>query len=109
MERLRVALPAAADPERAPAMAAYMRHQFPFLGLPTPVQRRVARGAIGGLPDPDEADIVALTTACWAMPEREYQYAGCDYAIRHWRRAGPGLLDHTRTLLVTKSWWDTVD
>jgi hypothetical protein len=52
---------------------------------------------------------VALTTACWAMPEREYQYAGCDYAIRHALGCGPGFLGHARTLLITKSWWDTVD
>ena len=109
MERLQVAFVAAADPGRAPAMAAYMRDRFPFLGLPTPVQRRAARAALGELPPPDDADIVALTAACWAMPEREYQYAGCDYAIRYWTRAGPGFLHHTRTLLITKSWWDTVD
>jgi len=109
MERLQVAFVAAADPGRAPAMAAYMRDRFPFLGLPTPVQRRAARAALGELPPPDDADIVALTAACWAMPEREYQYAGCDYAIRHAFRCGPGFLDHARTLLITKSWWDTVD
>ena len=109
MGQLRGVFTAAADPDRAPAMAAYMRDQFPFLGLPTPVQRRLARATLRELPAPDEADVVALTTACWAMPEREYQYAGCDYAIRHGRRCGPGFVDHVRTLLITKSWWDTVD
>jgi 3-methyladenine DNA glycosylase AlkD len=109
MGQLREAFIAAADPDRAPAMAAYMRDQFPFLGLPTPVQRSVARAALRELPAPDEADVVALTTACWAMPEREYQYAGCDYAIRHAPGCGPGFLGHARTLLLTKSWWDTVD
>ena len=109
MGQLREAFIAAADPDRAPAMAAYMRDQFPFLGLPTPVQRSVARAALRELPAPDEADVVALTTACWAMPEREYQYAGCDYAIRHALGCGPGFLGHARTLLITKSWWDTVD
>jgi 3-methyladenine DNA glycosylase AlkD len=109
MGRLREAFTAAAAPGRAPAMAAYMRDQFPFLGLPTPVQRGLARAALRDLAAPDEADVVALTTASWALPEREYQYAGCDYAIGHVLRCGPGFLDHARTLLITKSWWDTVD
>ena len=109
IERLGAAFATAADPQRAPAMAAYMRDQFPFLGLPTPAQRRLAATALQDLPAPDEADVVAFTTACWAMAEREYQYAGCDYAVRHVRRCGVTFLDHTRTLLTTKSWWDTVD
>jgi 3-methyladenine DNA glycosylase AlkD len=109
LERLRAAFAGAADPERAPAMAAYMRGQFAFLGIPTPVQRRVATAAFRDLPPPTEADVVAFTAACWAEPAREYQYAACDYAIRHRGRCSAGFLDHTCTLLTTKSWWDTVD
>src|SRR3954452_17916997 len=99
MEQLREAFTAAADPERASTMAAYMRDRFAFLGLPTPVQRRLAGAALRGLPVPGESDVVALTAACWGLAEREYQYAGCDYAIRHAPRCGPGFLDHARTLL----------
>jgi 3-methyladenine DNA glycosylase AlkD len=109
MVRLRDAFAGAADPERAVAMAAYMRDQFPFLGIPSPAQRRLAMTALRALPSPDEADVVAFTTVCWAASEREYQYAACDYAIRHVRRCGETFLDHTRILLTTKSWWDTVD
>jgi 3-methyladenine DNA glycosylase AlkD len=109
MARLRAAFAAAADPERAVAMAAYMRSRYPFVGLPAPVHRRLTREARAGLSEPSEADIVALTAACWGESEREYQYTGCDYAIAHGRRLDPGFLDHARTLIVTKSWWDTVD
>jgi len=109
MVRLRGALAGAADPDRAPAMAAYTRDRFCFLGIPTPVQRRLATTAWRSLPVPDEADVVAVTAACWAGPEREYQYVGCDYAARHVGRCGDGFLDHARFLVTTKSWWDTVD
>jgi 3-methyladenine DNA glycosylase AlkD len=107
--RLGDAFNGAADPGRASAMAAYMRDQFAFFGIPTPLQRRLAATALRDLPAPEEADVVALTAACWAAPQREYQYAGCDYAIRHVRRCTDRFLGHTRTLLTTKSWWDTVD
>jgi 3-methyladenine DNA glycosylase AlkD len=109
VERLRAAFVPARDPARAEAMAAYMRDRYPFLGLPAPEQRRLARVALAGLPAPSEADVVAVTAACWAEPEREYQYAACDYAIRHVRRCGPGFLDHAGALITDKSWWDTVD
>jgi 3-methyladenine DNA glycosylase AlkD len=109
MMRLRAAFAAAADPERATAMAAYMRNRYAFVGLPAPVHRRLTREALAGLPKPSEADVIALTAACWAEAQREYQYTACDYAIAHVRRVGPGFIGHARTLVVTKSWWDTVD
>lgn len=37
------ALAGAADPRRAPAMRAYMRDQFDFLGVPTPRRRLAVR------------------------------------------------------------------
>ena len=109
VDRLRRAFAAAADAERAVAMAAYMRDQFAFFGIPTPRQRAVARQALAGLPPPTEADVVEVTGALWALREREFQYAACDYAIRHVSRCGSGVLPTVATLITTKSWWDTVD
>jgi 3-methyladenine DNA glycosylase AlkD len=107
--RVQGAFTGGAQPERARAMAAYMRDQFPFLGLTAPEQRCLAAGALHGVPAPSEADIVAFTTSCWAANEREFQYAGCDYAVRYVARCTPAFLDHARILITTKSWWDTVD
>ncbi len=106
---LDAAFRAAADPARAVAMVAYMRDQFAFLGLPAPEQRRSSAPVISALPAPTEADIAAFTARCWEADEREFQYAGCDYAIRHVGRCSAGFLAHARGLITTKSWWDTVD
>ncbi len=104
--RLTAAFAAAGDPDRARAMAAYMRRQFPVLGIPTPVRRRLGREVLAGLDVPTRPDWRAVVRACWALPEREYQYFGADYACRY---AAVGDLDTARCLIVTKSWWDTVD
>ncbi|MDO4776856.1 MAG: DNA alkylation repair protein [Cardiobacteriaceae bacterium] len=37
------ALSAHADPGQARAMSAYMRDQFPYLGIPAPLRRRLSR------------------------------------------------------------------
>jgi 3-methyladenine DNA glycosylase AlkD len=50
-----------------------------------------------------------VAKACWARPEREYQYFACGYLRRHIGRAGPGFIDVAGQLITTKSWWDTVD
>ena len=107
--RLRAAYEPAADPERAAGAAAYMRHQFPFLGIATPERRRLTRAALRDLPAPTEDELAAVARALWAEPERELQYAGTDYLRRHVRVAGPGFVDVVHELVTTKAWWDTVD
>ncbi|WP_199514567.1 DNA alkylation repair protein [Nucisporomicrobium flavum] len=109
MERLVRLFEAAAEPERAVHTAAYMRNQFAFLGFPTPTQRALARSAVAGLPKPAEEDLRAVALACWDRDEREYQYFACDWLRANVGVPGPDFLGTARTLITTKSWWDTVD
>jgi 3-methyladenine DNA glycosylase AlkD len=109
IERLATVYPAAADPERAVAMRAYMRDQFPFLGIPAPRQRLLAREVLDGLARPAEEDLRVVARACWDLPEREYQYFACSWLRRHARICSAAFIDTARHLIVTRSWWDTVD
>ncbi|MGW9023810.1 DNA alkylation repair protein [Streptomyces sp. NPDC055722] len=109
LERLTDVYAAAADPERAAAMSAYMKDVAPFLGLPTPVRRTLSRSVLEGIPRPDEADCTALALRCWALPEREYHYFAVDFLRSNVRRLSPGFLPVARHLISTVPWWDTVD
>ena len=109
LERLVPAFEAARDPVRARSQAAYMRDLFPFLGLDAKSQRALARTVFAALPKPTEDDLRTVALACWRMDEREYQYFACDLLRAHARVPGPGFLGTTRSLITTKSWWDTVD
>jgi 3-methyladenine DNA glycosylase AlkD len=109
LDRLVRTFGAARDPERAVAAEAYMRDQFPFLGLSLPATRKLGRTVLAGLPAPTEAELGDVAAACWARGEREYQYFACDYLRAHVAVPGPEFITVVRTLVVTKSWWDTVD
>ncbi|MFD8999718.1 DNA alkylation repair protein [Streptomyces sp. NPDC059582] len=109
LERLTVAYPAAADPERAAVMRAYMKDVAPFLGLSSPERRALSRTVLEGTSRPDEADCTAIALRCWRLPEREYQYFAVDYLRRHSARCSAGLLPVARHLITTVPWWDTVD
>ncbi|MGH9224096.1 MAG: DNA alkylation repair protein [Acidimicrobiales bacterium] len=107
--RLRAAYEPAADPERAEGETAYLRNQFPFLGMRTADRRRLSAHALADLPPPDENDLASVARALWSEPEREFQHAGCDYVRAHISVASAGFTDILHDLVTTKSWWDTVD
>lgn len=109
MERVGDRMQAARDPVRAVGMRAYMRDQFDYFGLPAPALRALERAALAGLPAPGDDDLRAVALACWERPEREFQYVACDYLRIHLAVPGPAFLDVIRTLITTKSWWDTID
>jgi 3-methyladenine DNA glycosylase AlkD len=109
VERVTRAFEGARDAEKAPAMEAYMRDQFAFLGIPSPARVALGRAAIEGTAKPTEADLIALSNTLWTMPEREYQYFAAWYLRRHQRVLTTDFMGTARRLITTTSWWDTID
>lgn len=101
------ALAPLADAGRAAAMKAYMREQFDFLGIPTPV-RRAAVSALLKPPLGGEA-LKQAAAALWALPQREFQYVAIDLLARQWKVLGIGDIAALLGLAQQHSWWDTVD
>lgn len=102
---VQAALRPLADAERAGPMRAYMKNQFPFLGIATPVRRQ----AVAFLGREFRGDAVAVAQSLWALPEREYQYVACDLLRRHVQGLTDADLCVLHKLILDKSWWDTVD
>ena len=100
----------AGDPDRAQAMARYMKNHFVFFGIAAPDRRRIDRAVRTSCPVPDDAtDLLTLVSACWADPHREVHYFGAELLAQMVDLLGPSDLPAIRELLVTNSWWDTVD
>jgi 3-methyladenine DNA glycosylase AlkD len=104
------ALTPLADPANAVGMTAYMKNVAPFLGLKTSDRRSALKGAWSALPAIDEHELVAVCDQLWALPEREFQYAACDLIDRYRRTLSADfIVEPVQRLLITKSWWDSVD
>ena len=98
----------AADSETAAGMAAYMKNQFAFLGLQKPRRAALSRSFL--VQKKKEAAVDwDFICRCFEMPEREFQYIAVDYLIAVKGRLQADDLGHLETLIITKSWWDTVD
>jgi 3-methyladenine DNA glycosylase AlkD len=99
----------AADAEVAAAQRAYMRDQFPYLGIPTPERRKLTRDVVKGTARPGTDDCADLALRCWELPEREFRYFAIDYLVANVKYCDSTLLPTLRTLITTDSWWDTID
>ena len=102
-------LEANANPAEAVPMARYMRDQFSFYGIKTPQRRLLVREFLAeqGLPPPDLLKPVVLTL--WQRPQRECQYIAVGLLERGSKRLDIPVVGLLERLIVTKSWWDTVD
>jgi 3-methyladenine DNA glycosylase AlkD len=98
-----------ADPSLAPAMKKYMRDQFEYLGIKSPKFKELLKGflAKNGLPPIGELDTVAREL--WSLPQREFQYLGGSLVGRCEKQLPADFIETLESLIITKSWWDTVD
>ncbi len=106
------------DHEKMQQMEAYMRNQFRFLGLTTPVLRRAIKPFVAAGADADGTKLLATAWECWQQDEREFQHAGL-ILLRKWaKKLQPAQLEASRSgrgkpsveaLIIDKSWWDTID
>ena len=109
---LRSRIAGAADPDRAPAMQAYMKSELPFRGVSSPVLRVLCREAIAAHPLQDRTAWQAAVLELYdGAGYREERYAALAVAGhgRYRVHRDPASLGMYRHLVVTGAWWDLVD
>jgi 3-methyladenine DNA glycosylase AlkD len=109
---LRNSLRALAEPERAPAMQAYMKSEMPYLGVSAPRVKAACREVYASYAFESaelwRADVLSL----WrAAKHREERYAAI--ALSGHRKADAfqnlAALPMYEEMIVTGAWWDYVD
>lgn len=106
---LQTALRKASHDEDAKGMRRYMREQFDFYGVKTPVRRDITLALFTQYPPKDAIELEAIVRELWQQPSREIQYAACDYLYQYRTLLAARHLTFLRHLIITRSWWDTVD
>ena len=98
------------DPKVSKDAAAYMRNQFEFLGIKTPLRRELAKDLMGQSKNLSEQELIELCKELWAQREREFQYIACDLLAKNAKRLSPSYVKRVAPWFIkNKSWWDTVD
>lgn len=110
--RIRAALREIAEPERAPAMQAYMKSAMPYLGVSSVPRRKLCKELFAGLDWPSseawQADVLAL----WRAAQfREERYCALELTgVRAARRFHTlEALPMYEEMIVSGAWWDYID
>ncbi len=109
---IRSALAAAADPERASGMQAYMKSEMPFRGISAPDMRAISKSVFAANPLSSCQEWRDAVLELWRGARfREERYAAIELLAhrRHRDCRTPDVLPVYEELIVTGAWWDYVD
>lgn len=98
-----------ANPIQSGPMKKYMRDQFEYLGIKSPQFKELMKEFIAknGMPSINDLDIILRDL--WSLPQREFQYAATSLLGRSEKVLPEKFIKTIEYMLITKSWWDTVD
>jgi len=97
------------NPAIAQKMKAYMRNQFEYIGMKSELRNITQREIIQKLGVPENEQLEEIVRALWVLPEREYQYFALELLERRIMKASPEIIHLLESLILSKSWWDTID
>lgn len=99
-----------ASAENASSMAKYMKNLFSFHGLKTDLRRKLHKQAYETHRQEVKDNVRQLAKTLYTKTEREYHYSAIEILMKElkkaFRKEDITLIEH---LLVTHSWWDSVD
>ncbi len=110
LNQIRSTFSSHANSTHSQGMAHYMRGRFAFFGIKTPERRILSKPFLHEAATLDRKTVYALIQALWEQPERECHYLAQEIYLKVANRIlNRGDMPFIEFLLLTHSWWDTVD
>jgi 3-methyladenine DNA glycosylase AlkD len=98
-----------ADPLQAAPMKKYMRDQFEYLGIKSPQFKVLMKEFISANGIPPVRELDSILRELWSLPQREFQYVATSLLGRSEKELPARFIKTMEYMILTKSWWDTVD
>lgn len=109
VEALRLEFEAHADPDIAKQQKAYLRNQFLFYGIKTPVRREIQKPFLIKKFLPPKENLKNLVRTMWKKPQREYHYFTQELVQKYTKQFEEKDILLLEYMITHNSWWDTVD
>ncbi len=93
----------------AAGQKAYMRNQFEFYGLKTPVRRALQKQLFQKERLPPKDEVVGIVKTLWRHPQRECHYLAQELLTKYLNNLEEQDIALYEFMITHNSWWDTVD
>jgi 3-methyladenine DNA glycosylase AlkD len=90
-------------------MCNYLKGQFPFYGLTSPLRRDLQKQFYKDYGYPPTELLAEYLDYLWQSNQRDWQYVGMELAVHFTRKSEKKMLQSAEFMITHKSWWDTVD
>ena len=88
---------------------AYMKYQFDFFGLKTPLRRAIQKPFFEREYLPSKTEAVHIIKELWLKPEREFHYFAQELMMKFKNKLDEEDIKLIEYMITNNSWWDTVD
>lgn len=99
-----------ASADNSAAMAKYLKDHFVFYGIKTGLRRELHKQSVESHKDEVRDNVREIAQKLYTKPEREFHYSAIEILIKELKKNfhidDIALIEY---LLVTNSWWDSVD
>ena len=90
-------------------MSQYMKNHFVFFGINSPLRTALFKQFCAENEPPQYNALREVVLELWLEPERELQYCAIELLERCKKEWTEDMIHLFEELIVTKSWWDSVD
>lgn len=98
-----------ADSKIALQQSAYLRDQFSFYGMKTPIRRAVQKPFLVKAYLPPKDNLESLVRMLWNKPQREYHYFAQELVEKYTKQFEEKDIILLEFMVLHNSWWDTID
>jgi 3-methyladenine DNA glycosylase AlkD len=98
-----------ANTQRAQATAKYFKNNFEFYGFDAKTRRQLIQSFYKQQGIGQASQVNEICYWAFNQHEREWQYFAMEHAFKHRKHWTPETIQLIHFMLITKSWWDTVD
>lgn len=107
---LEIEFTAQSDTAQSMAMEAYMKNHFTFFGIPMPQRRVILKSVSTEYSNNIKANARTLAFLLYEKPQREFHYCAIELLIQNCsKKLALDNIHWIKRLLLTHSWWDTID
>lgn len=109
LEELKAIFLKKGDPETAEGQMKYMRNQFEFYGLKAANWMAVAKDMFKREGIFEGESLKEFVRLCFEDDYREIHYVATEMVQRRVKKESADFIDFLEEMVLSKSWWDTVD